>query len=75
MIAWVGRRAQLTVRMVIRTVRKAHDEQVYMWECVLLTSRAAPQSAVGPMRWVNSLDGYRLVGSYLPAQNPSETRP
>jgi hypothetical protein len=54
---------------VIRAVRKANDEQVAMWECVLLASRAAPQTASGPLRWVNSLDGYRLVGTHLPARD------
>jgi hypothetical protein len=73
MMAWVGRRLWLAVRTVIRAVRMAHNEQVRMWECILLTSGAAPLTAVGPLRWVRSLDGYRLVGSHLPAQDPSET--
>jgi len=73
MIAWVGRRVRPAVQKVIGAVKKAHDEQVYMWECVLLASRAAPQTATGPLRWVNSLDGYRLVGSYVPARDPSGT--
>jgi hypothetical protein len=73
MIAWVGRRVWRAVRTVTGGVRKAHDEQVYMWECVLLANRAAPQTATGPLRWVNSLDGYRLVGSHLPAQDQSQT--
>ena len=77
MIAWVGRRLWLAARMVIRTViravRMAHHEQVSMWECVLLTSGAAPPTAAGPLRWVPSLGGYRLAGSHLPAQEPSET--
>jgi hypothetical protein len=51
----------------------AHDEQVRMWECILLTSGAAPLTAAGPLRWVPSLGGYRLTGSHLPAQEPSET--
>jgi hypothetical protein len=71
MIAWAGRCLWLAVRTVIRAVRMAHDEQVYMWECVLLTSGAAPLTAAGPLRWVPSLDGNRLVGSHLPAQDPS----
>ena len=74
MIAWVGRCLWSAARTVIRAVRMANDEQVYMWECVLLTSGAAPLSAAGPLRWVPSLDGNRLVGSHLPAQDPSETR-
>jgi hypothetical protein len=65
MIAWIGRRA----RTVIRAAKKANDEQVNMWECLLLASRAAPQTTTGPLRWVNSLDGYRLVGTDLPAQD------
>ena len=73
MMAWVGRRLWLAVRMVIRAVRMAHDEQVRMWECILLTSGAAPLTAAGPLRWVRSLDGYRLAGSHMPAQDPSET--
>jgi hypothetical protein len=73
MMAWAGRRLWLAVRMVIRAVRLAHDEQVRMWECVLLTSGVAPLTAAGPLRWVRSLDGYRLAGSHLPAQDPSQT--
>jgi hypothetical protein len=73
MMAWAGRRLWLAVRAVIRAVRMAHHEQVSMWECILLTSGAAPLTAAGPLRWVPSLGGYRLVGSHLPAQDPSET--
>ena len=73
MMAWAGRRLWLAVRMVIRGVQMAHHEQVRMWECVLLTSGAAPLTAAGPLRWVRSLDGYRLAGSHLPAQDPAET--
>ena len=72
-IAWVGRCLWLAVRTVVRAARMAHDEQVRMWECVLLTSGAAPLTAAGPLRWVPSLGGYRLVGSHLPAQDPSGT--
>jgi hypothetical protein len=70
---WAGRRLWLAIRTVIRVVKMAHEEQVHMWECVLLTSGAAPLSAAGPLRWVPSLGGYRLAGSHLPAQDPSET--
>ena len=73
MTGWAGRRLLPAVRTAIRAVRMANDEQVQMWECVLLTSGAVPLTAVGPLRWVASLDGYRLVGSHLPAQDPSET--
>jgi hypothetical protein len=77
MIAWAGRRLWLAVRTVIRTViravRMANNEQVSMWECVLLTSGVAPLTAAGPLRWVPSLDGYRLIGSHLQAQDPSDT--
>jgi hypothetical protein len=72
-MAWAGRRLRLAVRTVIRAVSMAHHEQVSMWECVLLTSGAAPLTAAGPLRWVSSLSGYRLAGSHLPAQDPSET--
>ena len=66
MIARVGRRVVRAVRTVIRAVKKAHDEQVSAWESILSANRAVPQTPTGPLRWVNSLDGYRLVGSHLP---------
>ena len=65
-MARVGRYVRLAVRTVIRAIRIANDEQVYMWECVLLTSRTVPVTAIGPLRWVSSRDGNRLIGSYLP---------
>jgi hypothetical protein len=74
MIAWVGRRVRLAIQKVIGAVRKAIDEQEYMRECVLLGSRAAV-TATGQLRWISSPDGYRLVGSYLSAQDPSEAGP
>jgi hypothetical protein len=73
LMAWAGRRLRLAARMVIRAVSMAHHEQARMWECVLLTSGTAPLTAAGPLRWVRSLDGHRLAGSHLPAQDPSET--
>jgi hypothetical protein len=73
MIAWAGRRLWLAVRTVIRAIMMANDQQVSMWECILLTSGAAPLTAAGPLRWVRSLDGYRLIGSHLPTQDPSKT--
>jgi hypothetical protein len=57
---------------LIRAVTMANHEQVYAWECILLTSGAAPLTAAGPLRWVPSLGGYRLAGSHLPAQDPSQ---
>jgi hypothetical protein len=71
MMARIGRRLWLPARAVIRAVRMANREQVYMWECVLLTSRTMPATATGPLRWVPSLDGNRLVGSYLPSETGS----
>ena len=71
--SWAGRRLRLAVRTVIRAVRMANDQQVSMWECVLLTSGVVPLTAAGPLRWVPSLDGHRLIGSHLPAQDPGET--
>ena len=64
------KRVWLVVRTVIRAVRKANDEQVYMWERLALSSRAAPASATGRLCWVPSLDGYRLAGGRLPTQDP-----
>jgi hypothetical protein len=68
MMAWAGGRLWLAAWTMIRAVQMAHHEQVRMWECILLTSGAAPLTAAGPLRWVRSLDGYRLIGSHLPAQ-------
>lgn len=73
MMAWAGRCLWLAVRPVICAARMAFGEQVRMWECVLLTSGVPPLTAAGPLRWVRSLDGYRLVGSDVPAQEPAET--
>jgi len=73
MMAWAGRRLWLAAWTVIRAVTMAHHEQVRMWECILLTSGAAPLTAAGPLRWAPSPGGYRLAGSHLPAQDPSET--
>jgi hypothetical protein len=77
LMAWAGRRLWLAVRTVSRTVIRAvgmaHHEQVSMWECVLLTSGVAPLTAAGPLRWVRSLSGDRLIGSHLPAQDMSDT--
>jgi len=73
MIACAGRCLWPAARTVSRAVKMAHHEQVSMWECVLQTSGAAPLTAAGPLRWVPSLGGYRLAGSHLPAQDPSET--
>ena len=72
MMAWAGRRLWLAVRTVIRAVQMAHHEKVPAVECILLTSGAAPLTAVGPLRGVRSLDGDRLAGSHLPAQDPAE---
>lgn len=75
MIARVGRSVWLAVRTVARGLGKANDEQVRMWECLLLSSRAAPATETGRLRWVPSLDGHRLAGSYLAIQDPSGTGP
>jgi hypothetical protein len=69
MMAWADRGVRVALRTVLRAVRKANHEQVAMWESLLLVSRAAPATTAGPLRWVPSLDGYRLVGSYLSAED------
>lgn len=73
MMAWAGRCLWLVVRAVIRVVQMACHEQVRMWECILQTSGVAPLTVAGPLRWVRSLDGYRLEGSRVPAQDAAET--
>jgi hypothetical protein len=72
-VAWARRRLWLAAWTVIRAVRMAHHEQVRMWECLLLTTGAAPLTAAGALRWAPSPGGYRLAGSHLPAQPSSET--
>ena len=63
MIARVGRRVRLAVRTMIRAARTANDEQVYKWERVLLTSKAASATTAGPLRWDSSPDpGPSAVG-------------
>ena len=42
MTAAIGRRAWRAVRRAASAIRKAHDEQVYMWECFLRSNRAVP---------------------------------
>jgi hypothetical protein len=53
------------VRRAAWAVRAAHREQVRMWELWWLTSRVAVDRP-GPLAWTPSIDGWRLVGSYLP---------
>ena len=62
MMAWAGGRLWLAAWTMIRAVRMAHHEQVYMWECILLISGAAPLTAAGPLRWVRvAAGGGRVV--------------
>jgi hypothetical protein len=79
MTAATGRRAGRAMRRAASAIRKARDEQVYMWECFWLSNRAVPTATTGPLSWIPSLDGYRLSGSYLPGQDQGadarETRP
>ena len=73
MMAWAGGRLWLAAWTMIHAVRMAHHEQVRMWECILETSGAPALTAAGPLRWVRSVDGYRLEGSQVPAQDPAGT--
>jgi len=43
-----------------------HHQQVYAWECLLRSNRAAIDRP-GPLTWTPSLDGPRLAGSWLTA--------
>jgi len=69
----IGRCLWLAVRPVIGAIRMAHHEQVRMWECVLATSGVEPLTEAGPLRWVRTIDGYRLEGSDLQAQDQAGT--
>ncbi len=69
MTTTIGGRAWRAMRHAASAIRKAHDEQVYMWECFWRSSRAEPPATTGPLSWVPSLDGSRLAGSYLPGQD------
>ena len=50
---------------VAAMLRDLHREQVYAWECICRASRA-PVDRAGPLAWIPSLDGSRLVGTWLP---------
>jgi hypothetical protein len=71
MMVKIGTHAWRAMRHAARAIRIAHDEQMYMWECLWRSSRAAPPTTTGPLSWVPSLDGHRLAGSYLPGQDHS----
>jgi hypothetical protein len=73
MMAWTSRCLWLAVRPVIGAIRMAHHEQVRMWECVLATSGVEPLTEAGPLRWVRTIDGYRLEGSDLQAPDQAGT--
>jgi hypothetical protein len=49
---------------VAAALREVHREQVYAWECLCRASRA-PADRPGPLTWISSLDGPRLVGTWL----------
>ena len=51
---------------VAAMLRDIHREQVYAGECICRASRA-PADRPGPVTWIPSLDGPRLVGTWLPA--------
>ena len=74
MIATIGRRAWRAMRLAAGAIRKAHDEQVYAWECLCRSGRAVPPGTTGPLGWAPSLDGHRLAGSYLPGQAQRDAR-
>jgi len=63
-------RAACRVAAILRDI---HREQVYAVECICLSGRA-PVDRRGPLTWIPSLDGPRLVGSWLPAPN-TDARP
>jgi len=46
-------------RATARALRHIHDEQMYMWECILQASRV-PVDQPGPLAWEPSLDGAHL---------------
>lgn len=50
---------------VAAMLRDLHREQVYAAECICRASRALVDRA-GPLTWIPSLDGPRLVGTWLP---------
>ena len=54
-----------TIRRAAVALRALNDEQIWMWEVYLRSSRAAPDRT-GPLAWVPSLDGPRLTGDDLP---------
>lgn len=65
MIAEIGRRLWRAMRCSGRALRNLNGDLMQASECFWLAGRVSvPRS--GPMAWVPSLDGYRLIGSYAP---------
>jgi hypothetical protein len=56
------------VRAVASALHALQREQGLMWELWWQANRATVSTGNGPLRWVLTLDGYRLAGSYLPVQ-------
>jgi hypothetical protein len=54
------------IRRGARALRAIHDEQVLMWEVSWQAGRV-PVGRTGALAWISSLDGPRLTGSRLPA--------
>jgi hypothetical protein len=66
MISDIGTGLLRLARHAVRAIRETHDEQVYIWETFWRSTRAMPPTTTGPLRWVPSIKGYRLDGSFLP---------
>ncbi len=69
MMAEFGRLLWQATRCCVRALRDLYGDLEQASECYWLSSRAAVPRP-GPMVWVPSLDGYRLVGSHLPEPGP-----
>lgn len=67
--ATIGAALWRVARRAAVALRHVHREQILMWELWWQANRATVPSA-GPLRWVLTLDGHRLAGSYLPAPHP-----
>ena len=64
------RSAWRAARSAARAMRAAQDQQMRMWEAWLQANRVAVPET-GPLKWVLTLDGYRLAGRHLPT--PGDT--
>ena len=68
----IGAALGRAIRDGVRLLKACHDEQVLMWELSWQSSRVAIDHG-GALSWTPSLDGPRLIGSYLSIGGEADT--